>query len=72
MPLQSMILLIYLLDYLYLIFLPLHCFYTRLRGFAIIIIMIIIIKWNDGNEPLTHMYICVSLGRETGNLFGMA
>ena len=42
MPLQLMILVIYLLDYLYLIFfVPLYCFYTRLRGFAIIIIIII-------------------------------
>jgi len=42
MPFQLMILVIYLLDYLYLIsfFVPLYCFYTRLRGFAIIIIII--------------------------------
>ena len=53
MPLQSMILVIYLLDYLYLIFfVPLYCFYTHLRGFAIILIMLCQISLYIYNENL--------------------
>ena len=53
MPLQLMILVIYLLDYF--VFVPLYCLYTRLRGFAIIIIIIIIIIHHHQTYHFTYI-----------------